>query len=269
MKYLLIFFIILILALGFGLLMHQDPGYVLLVYDKWSIETTLWVLLLAILLLFIVLYSILTLWRGFKTLRKNLSRWLQTRQERRAQKLINLGLQYFTGNHWPKMLSLLPQLERHKILNQDKLVTIKKQLYLELMLCKVEEDIPASAINKFWHKIPVAFRLHAPILLCYFEALIKKQEKLVVIEKILAKELKHNANNAALLLCLGKICRLQKLWGKSQNYLQSSLTLREDSLVYQEFALLMEDLGNKEKALEYYRSSGMQTIFLPSNYFKD
>ena len=64
--------------------------------------------------------------------------------------------------------------------------------------------------------------------------------------------LKDNLENAGLLLCLGRICRQQKLWGKARHYLERSARLAPTLDVYVELAKIMEEQGDLQGALDFY-----------------
>ncbi len=51
--------VLLIAAAWIGWEIHQDPGYVLINFHHWQIETTLWLTVLLILIAFIILYMLL------------------------------------------------------------------------------------------------------------------------------------------------------------------------------------------------------------------
>jgi HemY protein len=55
MKRAITLFLILLAAVGIGIWMYKDSGYVLITFQNWSVETTLWILVLAIVLTFIFL----------------------------------------------------------------------------------------------------------------------------------------------------------------------------------------------------------------------
>jgi HemY protein len=75
------------------------------------------------------------------------------------------------------------------------------------------------------------------------------------IKKIARAEkwLKSNPENAALLLCLGRICRQQKLWGKARQYLEKSIQLTPTPAAYAELGQIMEMQNDLPAALEFYR----------------
>ncbi len=108
MKKLILFFIVLILAVFIGSLMYLDPGYVLISYKTWTIETTLWAMLLAILVLYLILYFISSLWRGTRSLTRHVQHWSRQKNLEKARKLANSG-----AILWQE--GKLPQAERQLI----------------------------------------------------------------------------------------------------------------------------------------------------------
>jgi HemY protein len=61
------------------------------------------------------------------------------------------------------------------------------------------------------------------------------------------------------LLALGRLCLRQQLWGKARHYLETSIALKSNSAAYRELGQVMENLGHKSEALEYYRK-GLQGV---------
>ena len=100
MKHLIIFFVILLFAVWAGVAMHNDPGYVLVAYKSWSLETTLWATILSILVLFIILYFLITLFRGASSASHNISSWTTNRFTRKARRVTNLGLCEWAEGKW-------------------------------------------------------------------------------------------------------------------------------------------------------------------------
>ena len=61
-----------------------------------------------------------------------------------------------------------------------------------------------------------------------------------------------------MLLCLGRICKQQKLWGKARQYLEKSARLAPTAAVYLELGEIMELQHDLQGALNYY-TKGLQT----------
>ncbi|MCB1826863.1 MAG: hypothetical protein KDH94_00460 [Coxiellaceae bacterium] len=100
MKKLIIAFLLLLFAVWIGFLIHQDPGYILITYNKWSLETSLWVAIIAIILTFAALYFLLRLFRHTTRLGKYLNLWNKERRERKSGELMNLGFNALVGMEW-------------------------------------------------------------------------------------------------------------------------------------------------------------------------
>ncbi|WP_304985702.1 heme biosynthesis HemY N-terminal domain-containing protein [Coxiella-like endosymbiont] len=102
MKFLILLFLLLLLSLWLGLEMAQDTGYVLIIYHHWSIETTLWVALISLIVLFLFLYFIFRLLRRAIHLSKNMQRWRKMRLYRRGRHLTNTGLFELAKGRWQR-----------------------------------------------------------------------------------------------------------------------------------------------------------------------
>ena len=107
MKSLLAVLLALALAVGAGVMTHNEPGYVLVSYAGWSLESTLAVLLGAAILGFLLFYlSIrLVVWTGAIPVR--VRERSQQRHESRARRLLNRGLIELSEGHWLRAERLL------------------------------------------------------------------------------------------------------------------------------------------------------------------
>jgi HemY protein len=381
MKHLIIFFVILLFAVWAGVVMYNDPGYVLVAYKSWSLETTLWATILSILVLFIILYFLITLFRGASSASYNISSWTTNRFTRKARRVTNLGLcewaegkwqsaekklikaakhsdipllnyliaaraaqaqgeydrrdtylrlahastpgvevavgltqaqlqlaagqleralatlthlrhlepkhtyvmnllqqVYVKLRDWESLRALLPVLHKYKALDSKQLQKLEQELYSELIAHESNLEVLAN----IWAKIPIALQNNVELLLAYSDALIKHNaqdiaekvlrnalkkswnNKLVtnygLIASDLAKQLetaeswlKAHKNDPSLLLCLGRLCKQQKLLDKAQNYLESCINIKSNPTAYRELGQIMELKGDQNAALKYYR----------------
>ena len=100
MKLIMMITVALIVAAALSLAAIEDPGYVLIGYGKWSIETTLSLLVIAVLFAFIVSYYairfILNLFRIPRVVRE----WSGRRKSMRARKGLNQGLIKLAEGDW-------------------------------------------------------------------------------------------------------------------------------------------------------------------------
>lgn len=387
MRRILYFFIVLFFAILLGLVMYQSAGYVLIAFQNWTIETTLWIFVFLLLLLLLLLNFLLQIINGIISGPGLFKNWVKKRKINRARKQTNLGLYawlegkwaqaerllfqgtkksdlplinllfaakaahkqvqyakrdaylqlaqekyskkqiaiglikarflleekefakavgilnylhqisssnvqvtyllqkaYFKAGDWSNLYNLLPVLAKYKILPPDEL-TILEQLTYKNILMSINKDNHEELI-KIWHEIPQYLRVDVELLLAYCKGLMSNADGHILAEKTLRHVLKttwddrlieqygltEGSNhvkqlafaesflidyqlNSSLFLCLGRLCKKQKLWGKAQSYLETSIRLRESKTAYQELGKLTEELGNRDMALNYYRKA--------------
>lgn len=100
MRRLIIYSIILLVSIWFGVKIAQDPGYLLLAYKRWTVEMPLWFGFVSLIVLFFLLYTLLRFWRNLRTLP---ARWQYRKQKRYKKKLDKLSQQAFlafAGGDW-------------------------------------------------------------------------------------------------------------------------------------------------------------------------
>ena len=66
-----------------------------------------------------------------------------------------------------------------------------------------------------------------------------------------------HADDAQLLLCLGRLAAREKLWGKARDYFESSYRLERSAETCAELGRLLVALGEPKVAAAYYRE-GLQ-----------
>lgn len=66
--------------------------------------------------------------------------------------------------------------------------------------------------------------------------------------------LSHHQQDPNLLLTLGRLAYASKAWDKARNYYQQAITAGASQEANRELGQLLEDLGETDKALEYYRT---------------
>lgn len=92
----------LLLGVGIVALIETDPGYVLVAYGNYTLETSLWVGLLLLGLFTLLAYILLRLVRRLFTGQHALSGWFSDRNSRRSARLTNKGLINFIEGNWSK-----------------------------------------------------------------------------------------------------------------------------------------------------------------------
>ena len=97
-------FVIVLVALLLGVgavgLIETDPGYVLVSYGNYTLETSLWVGLLVLVLLILSISMLLRLVYRIIGGQRFLSSWLGSRKVRTAQRLSTQGVISFTEGNW-------------------------------------------------------------------------------------------------------------------------------------------------------------------------
>lgn len=98
----LIFIALLVLGatVGFTLVAQRDPGYVLLNYSGWSVETSFSIFLLALILGFSAFHIALRLLSGTWHLPARLAYWRRHRRAIRSRRLTNQGLIALAEGNW-------------------------------------------------------------------------------------------------------------------------------------------------------------------------
>lgn len=100
MKRLLLIFLILLGSIYLGIRLQQDPGYLLIAFHHWTIETTFWVALMGLLLLFVTFNGLLFLLRRLFLAPSSFKAWHTKRLTRKARANTQLGLIEFSEGHW-------------------------------------------------------------------------------------------------------------------------------------------------------------------------
>lgn len=102
MKLLFMSLLVLIGAVAFALLLRDDSGHVLLSYGDWTVETSLLLLIAAVLLLFLALYYTIRLWAGLRGLPQGVRRWRRRRRNAKVQISYKRGMIALAEGHWPE-----------------------------------------------------------------------------------------------------------------------------------------------------------------------
>lgn len=102
MKRLLVFFLIIVGAIWLGLKIHQQPGYIVVGYKHWVIETTAWFLSLLILLCFLIFHLLLNLLRGIFHLPKRVEVWWLEKKQVKSMQSLNKAYTFLVENNFKK-----------------------------------------------------------------------------------------------------------------------------------------------------------------------
>jgi len=200
-----------------------------------------------------------------------------------AQVLKLLKELYEQMGDWGRLRELLPELRKRNVIDEDELEALEINIYKALLGQAAVHDDPAK-LRQTWEEIPKKLHPHEALVVCHAQHLMergrddqardlvfnamRKQWSEVLIElyghikssepskQLSAAEgwLSRKADDAVLLLTLGRLCLRCKLWGKARSYLESSLNVCASSTTYRELGALLEQLEEPEKAMECYRA---------------
>ena len=100
MKKLIVTFLVLFLAVWLGYLIHRDPGYILVTYRTWSVETSLWVGTTILILAFLIVYFLLRLFSHTSKLAHYAFIWHKERRERQAGEQMHQAFGALINRRW-------------------------------------------------------------------------------------------------------------------------------------------------------------------------
>lgn len=187
---------------------------------------------------------------------------------------------------WPQLITILPDLKKHRVVNQQEFELLQYNAYLQRLIDLVKQNQP-EVVDTFFHSIPKPLANEPNIIAEYVRFLLKKVDYITannLLQRSLRKNLspqliglysvlpsnekqlafaegllKKNAHSAALYLCLGQICVKQKLWGKAKYYLEKSNEIEPTVLAYEIQGQLYEKLGEESLACKSYKQ-GLELI---------
>ncbi len=190
---------------------------------------------------------------------------------------------------WSDLLTILPDLRRHGVLDSQAADQLERKALGEL-LHRAARAGRAEALLEAWPQVPKARRGDAELVHIYAEGLLatgreREAEELLretlkrnwdaslmrlysraegsdPAEQLAAAEgwLKQHERDPALLCTLGRLALRAQLWGKARSYLEASLGLEPDPASYRELGELLERLGEKEAAAECFRKGLARAI---------
>lgn len=192
--------------------------------------------------------------------------------------LMNL---YEEVRDWPQLISLLPELKKHRVINQKAFEKLRLQAYYR-QIKDLARSNHAQALEQFMQNLPKPLIFQPEINAEYVRFLLQHQQQEQAeknLRQCLRKEfheelmslyglceqnaeqqlsfaesmLKKAPHSAALYLCLGRLALKNQLWGKAKNYLQQSIELHPLPENHAELGKLYEQLNEPFKASESYK----------------
>jgi len=189
------------------------------------------------------------------------------------------------SNNWETVLDIVDQLTKRNALNKSLAEELRHRAHLENFRNNVWNK---QTLQRYWRSVPSAEKENSTLAYFGAQAHIALGDCATahqIIEKSLNKQwnselvriysdclkgnvtrqieyaetwwLKFYPNDFNLLLTLGKLCIRCELWGKAQNYLETSITVRSSYEAHLMLALLNEKIGKPEIAKEHY-SKGLE-----------
>lgn len=376
---------ILLAAVFLGYQMQEDPGYVHIVVNKMSIETSFWAALVVVILLFIGFYFLLRLIDRTAHLKGDVREWKDSRKMKKLQQLTSSGLYELAEGNWktaeqslvragdkgenqlinylaaaraaqaqkaydrrdsylrkallttqgsevavgltqaelqiesgqtaqalvtlkhlhniaPKhehvlrmlidlyerekdwqgIQALLPAISKAKALSDDEINKLEQRVAIA-ELESVAKEPTAGVLTKTWGHLSRKLRYRPDVVFAYCKALVahgENQTALSTIESALKKEwdarlvdlygrtignklnkqiswgeywLKQRPRDVDVLLCIGRLCKADKLWGKAKEYFEEAIAIEPNQVVYQELGEVLTELGEKDAATECFK----------------
>lgn len=100
MRFLFITLLVLLAGVSIALILREDPGYVLISYGEWTVESSLALLLLALVLSFGAIYYAIRFTAGVWRLPLRMHGWRERRRVRKAHDALSRGLMEMAEGRW-------------------------------------------------------------------------------------------------------------------------------------------------------------------------
>lgn len=194
---------------------------------------------------------------------------------------LNLELKaQLQARNWDAVLERVSQLEKRGAIEKVAADQLRQQAWLEKLR---GQTLDLAALRALWKSIPGELKLRSKIAAAAAQAYSKlgdchsaqqllsdflnekwdgelialygdcqSGDAVAQIEQA-EKWLGLHKQDAGLLLALGKLCLHQKLWGKSQSYLDASISVAPSRAAYTALGQLAEKLKKPDEAFRYYQ----------------
>lgn len=184
---------------------------------------------------------------------------------------------------WQSLRDLLPELRRRRVEPEAQLQDLELDIHRAL-LAQAAGDPDPQRLGALWESMPRSLRSRPGLIQAYVGHEVSRgrgplvvpmlsdylrkswsEELIAVLGAIASDEparqlavaepwLASHPSNPVLLLALGRLCIQASLWGKARGYLEASIGVSPLPETYRELGLLMDRLGEKDKAVECYRA---------------
>lgn len=100
MKFLLLFFLVVLIAAGFGFFAYENPGTVVITYGHWMVSTHFWVAVVVVIVGFILFYGLIRVFKNIAALPSMISNHLDMNRERKQREYAaEAYCDYIKGNY--------------------------------------------------------------------------------------------------------------------------------------------------------------------------
>ena len=273
--------VFLALAITFGAFIQYEPGYVLLAFDQWSVETSVWVFLIVLLITLCILRFVFKLLKSIVCLPSNWHAWSSDHKMKKVQQLnpakiliadehygaaqivlekmhtqlgdtvsvLNLlKTVYLKQHNWPALLSILPALHKQQGIDDLEYQALSETAYQAIFsTLTTSDDIIAC-----WKKVPYTLKSSPLLLRIYTDQLLMHPESQNQVEKILKKSLQekwdlHLIENYAKV----KSAAPEKLLHHAEKWFEEDATRPGLALALAKLNLQQKIWGKAQYYLEY------------------
>ncbi|MDO8706423.1 MAG: heme biosynthesis HemY N-terminal domain-containing protein [Sulfuricaulis sp.] len=183
---------------------------------------------------------------------------------------------------WTGLIGLIPDLRENYAMSSKEIDDLELQAHRELLKLSLPSGKP-GVLEKAWNGVPKTLRRHPSLIAIYARQLIQ-QNDMTKAESVLRAAIEDNWDPALvelygqthgpnpaeqletaegwlsaqrhdpkLLLALARLALIDNQDSKARGYFETCLTLRGPVEAYRELGNLLERLGEKDKALNFYR----------------
>ncbi|MES9870673.1 MAG: heme biosynthesis HemY N-terminal domain-containing protein [Sedimenticola sp.] len=183
---------------------------------------------------------------------------------------------------WQELHTLLPVLKKRKVVDGDELQALEQGVYRKLLDRAAQSENPAQLMET-WKGIPHPVRQREEMVSSYVNHLMNRRQFDQVIALLIETLGRHwndeladlygrvegsdpahqltraeqwapeQSSNPVLLLALARLSLRNKLWGKARSYYEACIGVGAPSDAYRELGLLLERMGETEKAMACFR----------------
>lgn len=189
---------------------------------------------------------------------------------------------YLALSDWKGLLPLLPLLLKYSVISDDEQNKLRIQIYREL-LGEALHQTDLGEAQRLWREIPTYLQQDPSLQNAFANVLFQLPEHtllegfirralswnwdgdLVMLYGLLngtavhkqltiaEKWLEDHPRDSELLLCLGRLCLKNQLWGKAKRYFETSIQIFPTPRAYYELACLQEALKEEETSHAYFK----------------